>query len=77
MTRDKENGVVVDRLISETEAAKLLGLAPITLRKQRCTGQVPGQLIAIPYVKLGDRCVRYSLNDIQAIIRDRRVGATR
>ena len=77
MAKAERTNEVVDRLISEAEAAALLGLAPITLRRQRCTGQVPGQLIEIPYIKLGDRCVRYSLNDIQAIIADRRVGAAR
>lgn len=77
MKDSTRNEVVADRLISETEAAKLLGLAPITLRRQRCTGKVPRQLVEIPYVRLGDRCVRYSFNDIQAIIAERRVGAAR
>lgn len=53
---------VPDRLLTEAEAAELLGLKQNTLNNWRCTHRVP-----LPYVRVG-RAIRYRLADIQAFI---------
>jgi hypothetical protein len=55
------------RLLTEREAALILGFTPGTLRKLRCTGYIPGGLPDIPYLKLG-RSVRYDMRAIEAYI---------
>jgi hypothetical protein len=47
-------------LLSETQAAELLQVAPGTLSVWRCTGRY-----ALPFVKIGAR-VRYRRGDLQA-----------
>jgi hypothetical protein len=47
-------------LLSETQAADLLQVAPGTLSVWRCTGRY-----ALPFVKIGAR-VRYRRGDLQA-----------
>lgn len=56
-----------DRLLTETEAAKLLGISAGTLRVQRCTGARDGRFPMVPFHKLG-RSVRYRLSDVMEII---------
>ena len=53
-----------DRLVTEKEAAAMLGLQPSTLRRWRSTGQ-PGQP---EFVKIAGRAIRYRLSDLSAYI---------
>ncbi len=46
------------KLLKDRETAPLLGIAPITLRKMRLRGDGP------PFVKIGNRAVRYSESDV-------------
>lgn len=41
-------------LLDEKQAAKLLGLAPVTMQRARVRGDGPA------FVKLGPRCIRYT-----------------
>jgi predicted DNA-binding transcriptional regulator AlpA len=59
-----------DRLLTEKEAAALLGLAPNTLRTWRSTGRA-GQPC---WCKIGRAC-RYRLSDVQAYIAQLSDGA--
>lgn len=52
-----------ERLLTEAQTAELLGLAPATLRRRRCTGD-PNQP---DHVKIG-RSVRYSSHAVAAFI---------
>ncbi len=56
-------------LLSPTEAATLLGVAPGTLEVWRCTRRYP-----LKYAKIG-RLVRYKRADLLAFIESRTVGA--
>lgn len=56
----------IDRAVSETEAAQILGLSPATLRKMRSLGPQDTGLKSIPYFKYSARCVRYSVADLEA-----------
>lgn len=58
-----------DALVSATDAAILLGIAPATLAIWRCTRRYP-----LPYVKIG-RCVKYRVSDLEAFVARRTVGA--
>ncbi|UQN29585.1 helix-turn-helix transcriptional regulator [Brachybacterium kimchii] len=58
--------VVGDRLLTEQEAASMLGLKPATLRTWRSTGHTPQPR----HVKVSARAVRYRLSDVQAHIAD-------
>ena len=53
-----------DRAVDEKEAAQILGLSPITLRKMRSLGPQSTGLPDIPYYKYSARCVRYSVVDL-------------
>ena len=53
-----------DRLLSETEAAELVGFSKNTLRAWRVTGR-PGGYPPPPFIKCG-RSVRYRLSDLRA-----------
>ena len=55
------------QLFTEKEAAKLLAVAPGTLRVQRCVGASEKGLPMVPYLRIG-RAVRYRLQDIQQYI---------
>jgi predicted DNA-binding transcriptional regulator AlpA len=57
---------VIDRLISEKEAAQITGLSVAWFQRKRWAGGGP------PYVKIG-RCVRYRETDLVAYI-DARAG---
>ena len=48
-----------ERLLNETEAAKILGLKPSTLTAWRMTKK------NLPFVKVGKRLVRYRMEDIK------------
>lgn len=63
-------------LLSTSDAARLLGVSEVTLRKARWSGPIPGTISGIPYVKLGDRCIRYRLDDLRAYIESKRVTQT-
>lgn len=56
------------KLISSTEASKILGLKPATLAQMRWRGTKN-----LPYVKLG-KAVRYKLSDIEAYINQNTIG---
>jgi predicted DNA-binding transcriptional regulator AlpA len=53
-----------ERLLTEKEAAQLLGLQPSTLRRWRSTGQ-PGQP---EFVKIAGRAIRYRMSNLAAYI---------
>lgn len=72
MSKNAVRDIFEDRLLNEKEAAKFLGLAPISLRMQRCQGVNPNGLVFIPYVKIG-KSVRYSLADLREVIKAHRV----
>lgn len=55
---------LTDRAVDEKEAAQILGLSPITLRKMRSLGPQSAGLPEIPYMKYSARCVRYSVVDL-------------
>lgn len=54
----------IPELLSTKEAATLLGLAEVTLRKQRIEGERLNRLPLIPWVKLSPRCVKYRRSDL-------------
>lgn len=56
-----------DRLVSNAEAAGILGVTPGTLDVWRCTGRVP-----LAYVKVG-RSVKYRLSELQRFVEARTV----
>ena len=49
------------------EVAKLLGLTRAAMCQRRLRGNGP------PYIKLGPRCIRYSLADVEAWLHAHRV----
>jgi len=53
-----ENKNNMSELVRDTDAARLLGVAVQTVRNWRCKGRGPA------YVVVGDRGIRYSLDDI-------------
>ena len=63
------------RLVSETEAAKILGCARITLSRGRSEGPRANRMPVPPYLKIG-RSVRYSLDDLERFIENCRITPT-
>lgn len=59
----------IDPLLTEDQAAELLGVKPTTLQVWRSTKRYP-----LPYVKSG-RLVRYRASAIEAFINSRTVAA--
>ena len=60
-----------DKLLTETQAAELLGVSPTTLATWRCRRRY-----SLPFVKLGGgRAVRYIESDVIAFGRSGRVAA--
>jgi len=57
-----------NNLLTDDQAAALLGIKPQTLAAWRMTGRY-----ALPYLRVG-RCVRYRPADIEAWLTSRRVG---
>lgn len=56
-----------EKLLKESEVARLVDVSPYTLRNQRHCGRGPA------YVKFG-RAVRYRVSDIEKYIADRRIA---
>lgn len=52
-------------LVTNQQAAAFLGVSPRTTARWRVVGGGP------PYFALGRRCIRYSLQDLQAFLADR------
>lgn len=63
---EKRNREISHLVVTETEAAKMLGVSVQTLRNHRCARK------GLPYAKFG-RFVRYFTDDIEAYLRDHRV----
>lgn len=57
------------RFVDTAEAARILGLSPRTLEKQRCQGRGPA------YHKLGSR-VLYALVELEAVLAQREPATT-
>ena len=51
----------LEELLTTTQAARLLGAAPSSLKQSRTTGTLFGQA-APPFLKLGRRSTRYKLS---------------
>ncbi len=62
MARFRAQPDVAPRLLTRTEAAAYLGIAPHTLAVWACTRRYP-----LPFVKVG-RCVRYAVSDLDRFI---------
>ncbi|WP_425408222.1 helix-turn-helix transcriptional regulator [Hyphococcus sp.] len=58
------------QLLTESEAADVLGVSPRTLSNWRCRGGGPD------YVKMGSKAIRYRLDDLNEFIDDRRQNNT-
>lgn len=56
-------------LLTEADAARLLGVSPQYLVKWRFLGRP-----AVPFVRIGTRTIRYCVADIDAYIEHRTVG---
>ena len=59
-----------DVLLTQQEAAKLIGVEPRTLEAWRARGSYQ-----LPFVKIGPRIVRYRLRDLEAWIEKQTVTA--
>lgn len=57
------------RLVNEKIAAEILNVTPGTLSVWRCTRRYP-----LPYMKIG-RSVKYRVEDLEAYMQSRTVGA--
>lgn len=62
------------KLLTEKEAAGMLGLSPGTLKVARSTAR--GEVATLPFVKLG-RAVRYEQDAVISWAEARRVGQAR
>lgn len=60
----------VDKLVSRTEAANILGVKPQTLATWHITGRYK-----LPLVKVG-RSVRYRVTDLERWVQSRTIGAS-
>lgn len=56
-----------DALLTAKELAQVLGLAVRTLKKQRAQGR------GVPFVRVGERAIRYRVGDVRRFLRERRV----
>lgn len=69
MARRKKTGPPPGRrLVDEDDAAEYLGTTPATLKQDRHS---PG--LAIPFVRLSSRCIRYDLAQLERVIAERTV----
>ena len=68
-TTNAPSFAVTDRMLTEAEAADVLGIRPQTLSVWRCCKRY-----ALPYIKCG-RLVRYRMSDVQRFIESRTHGA--
>lgn len=62
-----------DRLLTDTEAAEILGVSAAFLRKARCIGTLGRATPPPPHIQLG-RAVRYRRSDLDRWLDDRRVN---
>lgn len=60
-----EAGSTGSMLLSEKEAAKLLGFSPRTLQAWRVTGDGPH------FIRISPRCIRYRPEDLEAWVNER------
>jgi len=58
-----------DKLLSTPDAAKYLGVSAAFLERDRWAGA------RVPFIRVGNRAVRYRLADLDAYIAGRRRGA--
>lgn len=58
-----------DTMLTESQAAEMLGVRPATLRWQRCHGRAQNGIPCLPFCKLG-RLVRYKRSDVQRVINE-------
>ena len=61
------------RLMTEEDAARYLGVSRSFLNASRCYGNRKGQTPAPPYVRVGQRGIRYDVRDLDAWIDEHRV----
>jgi excisionase family DNA binding protein len=61
---------IVTKLLTTDDVARMTGLSPETLAQWRWLKK------EIPFVRLGKKCVRYRLSDIDAWIEKRLVSVT-
>jgi hypothetical protein len=59
-----------DDLLTQDQAALVIGVKPQTLTNWRCTKRV-----ALPYIKVGKRSIRYRRSDVENFIAAGRVAA--
>ena len=59
-----------ERLLTTKEAARLLGVSKAFLERDRWAGA------RIPFIRIGDRAVRYRLSELEAYITSRQQAAT-
>lgn len=52
-------------LITETQAAFRIGLSTDALRARRLRAEAAGVDPELPYVRVGPRCIRYRLGDVE------------
>jgi hypothetical protein len=62
------------RLLTEAQTAKYLGVSCHTLRQQRHTGPKDGRIPFIPFVKIG-RNIRYDIKELEQWIKQLRVSS--
>ena len=63
-------GNLMKKLVGQKEAANYLNLSEATLERDRWRGG------DIPYIKVGPRAIRYSLDQLEDYIQSRTVGRT-
>lgn len=53
---------IIDQVVTDIEAGRILGLAPQTLKNMRCRRTGP------KYIKISGRAVRYRLSELQSFL---------
>ena len=66
--------MIEQRLIGEADAAKLIGMSRIFLRRARCEGAREGRTPGPPWIKHG-RAVSYYVDDLSGWSATHRMGA--
>ena len=59
---------IEDNVLTEAETARVIGASASGVRKWRREGSGP------PYIRIGSRLIRYSAEDVQAWLDNRKVG---
>ena len=75
MVGTKKHDLAVENanVLTETEAAAYIGVAAITLRRQRSEGPRENRLPLVPFVRVG-RNIRYRKRDLDAFLERHLVG---